>query len=172
MRISLGIKQPFQSGSFTVVPTVFHYPLLASLHGQATKESCFLVFCSSPCSTSACFPYALLTWLTNLLQAPANDCSSFGSEDLHYDSLSKVGGGDKGLVFLVNNEPDAQSCLTLCDSVDCSWPGSSVHGILQARNTRVDCHFFLLGSYKLWPQNKKEFLKQDTKIINCKWIEQ
>ena len=24
-------------------------------------------------------------------------------------------------------------CLTLCDSTDCSPPGSSVHGILQAR---------------------------------------
>ena len=27
----------------------------------------------------------------------------------------------------------AQSCLTLCDFVDCSPPGSSVRGILQAR---------------------------------------
>ena len=26
-----------------------------------------------------------------------------------------------------------QSCLTLWDPVDCSLPGSSVHGILQAR---------------------------------------
>ena len=26
-----------------------------------------------------------------------------------------------------------QSCPTLCDSMDCSLPGSSVHGILQAR---------------------------------------
>jgi len=26
-----------------------------------------------------------------------------------------------------------QSCLTLCDSMDCSPPGSSVHGILPAR---------------------------------------
>ena len=26
-----------------------------------------------------------------------------------------------------------QSCLTLCDPTDCSPPGSSVHGILQAR---------------------------------------
>ena len=26
-----------------------------------------------------------------------------------------------------------QSCLTLCDPVNCSPPGSSVHGILQAR---------------------------------------
>ena len=27
----------------------------------------------------------------------------------------------------------AQSCLTLCDPKDCSWPDSSVHGIFQAR---------------------------------------
>ena len=26
-----------------------------------------------------------------------------------------------------------QSCQTLCDSMDCSLPGSSVHGISQAR---------------------------------------
>ena len=26
-----------------------------------------------------------------------------------------------------------QWCLTLCDPMDCSLPGSSVHGILQAR---------------------------------------
>ena len=27
----------------------------------------------------------------------------------------------------------AQACLTLCDPLDCNPPGSSVHGILQAR---------------------------------------
>ena len=27
----------------------------------------------------------------------------------------------------------AQSCLTLCDPMDCSLPGSSLHGIPQAR---------------------------------------
>ena len=37
----------------------------------------------------------------------------------------------------------AQSCPTLCDSMDCSPPGSSVHGISQARNTGVGCHFLL-----------------------------
>ena len=26
-----------------------------------------------------------------------------------------------------------QSCVTLCDPIDCSLPASSVHGILQAR---------------------------------------
>jgi len=34
----------------------------------------------------------------------------------------------------VKNESEgAQSCLTLCDSMDCSLPGSSAHGIFQAR---------------------------------------
>ena len=29
--------------------------------------------------------------------------------------------------------PSLQSCLTLCDPMDCSLPGSSINGILQAR---------------------------------------
>ena len=43
----------------------------------------------------------------------------------------------QGLTFTVNFEVKwselAQSCPTICNPVDCSWPGSSVHGILQAR---------------------------------------
>ena len=35
-----------------------------------------------------------------------------------------------------------QSCLTLCDPIDGTPPGSPVPGILQA-NTGVGCHFFL-----------------------------
>ena len=35
-----------------------------------------------------------------------------------------------------------QSCPTLCDPVDCSLLGSSVHGILQARSG-VGCHALL-----------------------------
>ena len=34
-------------------------------------------------------------------------------------------------------------CPTVCDPMDCSSPGSSVHGILQARTLGVGCHFFL-----------------------------
>ena len=36
-----------------------------------------------------------------------------------------------------------QSCPTLCNLMDCSPPGSSVHGIFKARNTGVSCHFLL-----------------------------
>ena len=35
----------------------------------------------------------------------------------------------------------AQPCPTLCDPIDCSLPGSSVHGISQARVLERGCHF-------------------------------
>ena len=41
----------------------------------------------------------------------------------------------------------AQSCLTLCDPMNCRPPGSSVHGIFHGKNTGVGCHFLLQGSF-------------------------
>ena len=41
----------------------------------------------------------------------------------------------------------AQLCPTLCDSMDCGLPGSSDHGISQAKNTEVGCHFLLQGIF-------------------------
>ena len=38
-----------------------------------------------------------------------------------------------GSVYLCMHAHSLQSCLTLCDPMGCSPPGSSVHGILQAR---------------------------------------
>ena len=37
----------------------------------------------------------------------------------------------------------AQSCPTLCDPMNCSPSGSSVHGDSPGKNTRVDCHALL-----------------------------
>ena len=39
-----------------------------------------------------------------------------------------------------------QSCPTLCDLMDCSLPGSSVHGIFPGKNTEVGCRFLLQGN--------------------------
>ena len=39
-----------------------------------------------------------------------------------------------------------QSCLTLCNSTDCSLPGPSVHGDSPGKNTRVGCHALLQGN--------------------------
>ena len=38
-----------------------------------------------------------------------------------------------------------QSCLTLCDPMDCSPPGTSVYGSSPGKNTGVGCHALLQG---------------------------
>ena len=59
--------------------------------------------------------------LTCLLHSPWNSCSSVGF------SHPKRGMAEPVKVLV------DQFCLTLCDPMDCNQPGSSVHGILQAR---------------------------------------
>ena len=39
----------------------------------------------------------------------------------------------------------AEWCLTLCNPMNCSTPGSSVRGILE--NTGMDCHFLVQGIF-------------------------
>ena len=41
----------------------------------------------------------------------------------------------------------AQSCLTLCDPMDCSLPGSSVHGDSPGKNPGVGCRDLLQGIF-------------------------
>ena len=48
----------------------------------------------------------------------------------------------------------AQSCLTLCNPTDCSPPGSSVHGILQARILEWVAISFSRGSSQLRDQTQ------------------
>ena len=49
----------------------------------------------------------------------------------------REGGRERAVLLVLKMEAAAakslQSCLTLCDPMDSSPPGSSVHGILQAR---------------------------------------
>ena len=51
----------------------------------------------------------------------------------------------------------AQSCLALCDPRDCSPPGSSVHGILQART--LEC--------VAMPSSRGSFQHRDQTPISC-----
>ena len=44
-----------------------------------------------------------------------------------------------------------QSCLTLCDPMDCSLPGSSVHGIFQARV--LECGAMAFSTLNCWSGN-------------------
>ena len=55
---------------------------------------------------------------------------------MHYEQLEKNTRGPGNAILeeeKVKESETAQSCPTLCDPVDCSPPGPSVHGSLQAR---------------------------------------
>ena len=56
----------------------------------------------------------------------------------------------------------SQSCATLCDPMDNSLPGSSVHGDSPSKNTGVGCHALLQGIFStqgLIPG-----------LLPCRWI--
>ena len=56
----------------------------------------------------------------------------------------------------------SQSNLTLCDPVNCSLPGSSVHGDTPGKNTGVGCHIFLQGISRVQGSNLG--------LLHCRWI--
>ena len=56
----------------------------------------------------------------------------------------------------------AQSCPTLCDPMDCSLPGSSVHGIFQARVLEWGAIAFSSILSILKPKKEKNKVKQES----------
>ena len=40
-----------------------------------------------------------------------------------------------------------QLCPALCDPMNCSLPGSSVHGTFPGKNTGVGCHVLIQGIF-------------------------
>ena len=64
------------------------------------------------------------------------------------DSTHRLWGcGDPALSLLDTCVQALQSCPTLCDPMDCSPPGSSVNGILQARILEwVAISFYILDT--------------------------
>ena len=56
----------------------------------------------------------------------------------------------------------AQSCLTPCDPMDCSPPGSSVYGASPGKNTGVGCHAFLQRMFSTQVLNPG--------LLHCRWI--
>ena len=64
-------------------------------------------------------------------------------------------------VYLESESEVAQSCPTLCDPMDCSLPGSSVHGIFQTRVLEWGAISFSRGSSQprefLWNSHQTLF---------------
>ena len=55
-----------------------------------------------------------------------------------------------------------QSCLTFCDPMDCSPPGSSVHGDSPGKKTAVGCHALLQEIFPTQGSNPG--------LPHCRWI--
>ena len=55
-----------------------------------------------------------------------------------------------------------QLCLTLCNPMDCSLQGPSVHGDSLGNNTGEGCRVLLQG---IFPTQVS-----DPDLLNCKWI--
>ena len=59
----------------------------------------------------------------------------------------------------------APSCLTVCDPMDYSLPGSSVHGDSPVKNTGVGCHVLLQGIFPT--QGSNPGFPQCRQILYC-----
>ena len=93
-------------------------------------------------------PPALALFIEHVLRAAAAP-STGGAPGNEADGVLSLKGltvffgwKDKCVLCLL-----AQSYLTLCDPLDCSPPGCSVHGDSPGKNTEVGCHFFLQGIF-------------------------
>ena len=98
--------------------------IVCSEVSQSCPALCDPVDCSLPgSSVHGIFQARVLEWLA----------ISFSRGSSQHRDQTWIKGLTKIKNHLVKESEVAQSCPTLCDSMDCSLPGFSFHGIFQAR---------------------------------------
>ena len=107
-------------------------PGLRAALGTTFPRTYFIMRCIYSHSWRGPVPFFLIQYWTYLFlcYVPRNCLIFFLEED------------DCAVPCLVD-----QSCPTLCDPMDCSLPGSSVHGDCPGKNTEVGCHALLQGIF-------------------------
>ena len=72
-------------------------------------------------------------------------------QSTHYQCLRRRREGERGRnleeIVAAAAAKLLQSCLTFCNAMDCSLPGSSVHEIFPGKNNGVGCHALLQGIF-------------------------
>ena len=98
--------------------------------------------------TSTCIHPGGLTWIrvTPKIIQHSDKTSKFESQFCHLVAGWRAGDLGQGLTHRKVKVLVAQSCPTVCDPMVCSPPGSSVHGILQARILKWAAMPFSRGS--------------------------
>ena len=103
---------------------------LKLLAGKTAAGIAICMFSFLPSTQAWC--RGLLGWL--LAQVESTECCVLGHDVIHCVLVTQL-------------------CLTLCNSMDCSPPGSSVHGDSPGKNSRVGCHFPLQGIFPIQESN-------------------
>ena len=99
------------------------------------------------------------SWTRNMQHIREDDEATTEARHPSYQSSSAGEGSFSntlfvgGKVLILTLCTCAQSCPTLCDPMDGSSPGSSVHGIFQARNTGVGFNFLFRGIFQTQGSN-------------------
>ena len=91
--------------------------------------------------------------------------SPVGKGKLLHVSWNNVLLGSRKIVKLLSNAVlclVTQSCPSLCDPMDCSPPGSSVHGDSPGKNTGTGLHALLPGIFQTQVSNPG--------FLHCRWI--
>ena len=109
----------------------------------------------------------LCLFLLSFLNVCGGACSSCGYKASFWLFIKKI-----SIVFNCLNfsmccvlSLVAQLCPTLCDLMDCSLPGSSVHGDSPGKNTRMGCHALLQGIFPI--QGLNPVLPHYSQILYC-----
>ena len=93
-------------------------------------------------------PGQFWNWDEKLWMGKFTEASSNGNKHRHWKWNYEICGVHAEYHHNLNIAMQAlllQSCPTLCNPVDCSPPGSSVHGDSPGKNNGVSCHFLLQG---------------------------
>ena len=114
--------------------------------------------CLTLCDPMICSPQAgILGWVTISFSKsfPVQEwnLSLLHLLDWQADSLPLAPPGKPSIHGKKESEV-AQSCLTLCDPTDCNLPGSSVHGIFQARVLEWVAIYMETCIFAFFPQDR------------------
>ena len=109
-------------------------------------------FCIGNCKFSYCLD--LLSYLTIVFGPDSADCGERWLR-LGANQKSCERKFEKNEVLVLRSV--APSCPTVCGPIDCSPPGSSVHGDSSGKSTGVGCHFLLQGNFR--PRNGTQICK-------------
>ena len=127
---------------------------------------CPIAVCPTLCDPMDCSPPGSSvhgTLQAGILEWVAMSSSRPSSQPRDRTHISCIAGGffttesSERPKYTMKSESESevtQSCLTLCDPMGCSPPGSSVHGIFQARVLAWLAISFSRGSSRPWDQTQ------------------